>query len=166
MSNYDDLIRKAQKEIEKLTADIEKKKTRITELKEAIKKYEARKVSNRQLSAKMITTMEECGIDSEADREAIMQKMQEYIKMYRQKTTQDEQQEVSPEVVPDEENELTVNKEEAEPAEEIDEADEAETEQTTDNIQTSRSAQNINYQNSSTPAAYPYRQTNNGHYNS
>lgn len=44
MSNYDELIKKAQREIEKLTADIEKKKTRITELKEAIKKYEARKV--------------------------------------------------------------------------------------------------------------------------
>lgn len=166
MSNYDELIKKAQREIEKLTADIEKKKTRITELKEAIKKYEARKVSNRQLSAKMITTMEECGIDSEADREAIMQKMQEYIKMYHQKITQDEQQKVSPEVVPDEENELTVNKEESEPEEEIAEADEAETEQTTEYVQTSLSAQNINYQNSSTPAAYPYRQTNNGHYNS
>ena len=128
MSNYDELIKKAQKEIEKLTADIEKKKTRITELKEAIKKYEARKVSNRQLSAKMITTMEECGIDSEADREAIMQKMQEYIKMYRQKTTQDEQQEVTPEVVTDEENELTANIEESEPTEEVDEADEVEAE--------------------------------------
>ena len=33
MSNYDELIKKAQKEIEKLTAGIEKSKARIAELK-------------------------------------------------------------------------------------------------------------------------------------
>lgn len=37
MSNYDELIKKAQKEIEKLTAGIEKSKARIAELRENIK---------------------------------------------------------------------------------------------------------------------------------
>ena len=51
MNIHEDFIKKANKEIEKLTAGIEKKKARIAELKSEIKKHEAEKARDNDFSA-------------------------------------------------------------------------------------------------------------------
>ena len=57
MSNYDELIKKAQREIEKLTAGIEKSKARIAELRTNIKEYEAQKSNDLQFSDNLLELM-------------------------------------------------------------------------------------------------------------
>ena len=79
MSNYDELIKKAQKEIEKLTAGIEKSKTRIAELRATIKEYEAKKAKDLQFSDTLLELMSLNGVTSDTDRKAVLEKMEEFL---------------------------------------------------------------------------------------
>ena len=78
MSNYDELIKKAQKEIEKLTAGIEKSKARIAELRANIKELETKKANALQFSDNLVELMNSHGLESEEDRKTVLAKMQEY----------------------------------------------------------------------------------------
>ena len=79
MSNYDELIKKAQREIEKLTAGIEKSKTRIAELRATIKEYEAKKAKDMQFSDTLLELMSLNGVTSDTDRKAVLEKMEEFL---------------------------------------------------------------------------------------
>ena len=150
MSNYDELIKKAQKEIEKLTAGIEKSKARIAELRANIKEYEAQKSNDLQFSDNLLELMNSNGIKTEEERKAVLAKMQEYFQSIATEKGEVESQTATPEAVQDGENVLTT------------ETEETEKETTTEYVQPSRPAQNTGYQN----PAYSYRTTNNGNYNS
>ena len=62
MSLHDDFIKKAYKEIEKLTADIEKKKSRIVELRASIKKHEADRTRDSEFSDTILRLLSDNGI--------------------------------------------------------------------------------------------------------
>ena len=150
MSNYDELIKKAQREIEKLTAGIEKSKARIAELRTNIKEYEAQKSNDLQFSDNLLELMNSNGIKTEEERKAVLAKMQEYFQSIAAEKGEVESQTATPEAVQDDENVLTT------------ETEETEKETTTEYVQPSRPAQNTGNQN----PAYSYRTTNNGNYNS
>ena len=156
MSNYDELIKKAQKEIEKLTAGIEKSKARIAELRANIKELETKKANALQFSDNLVELMNSHGLESEADRKAVLDKMEEYFKLLAADKSEKVQQTATPEVVPEEENEVTTETEEPE------EPDESEDEPITPTAQNTRNGTTASYQNPS----YPYRPTNNGNFNS
>ena len=139
MSNYDELIKKAQKEIEKLTAGIEKSKARIAELRTDIKEYETQKTSDLQFSDNLLE----------------LAKMQEYFQSIAAEKGENEPQTATPEVVSDE-NELTTETEEPE------ETDESADDTITPTAQNPHNSTTANHQNH----AYPYRPTNNGNFNS
>ena len=153
MNNYDESIRKAQKEIEKLTAGIEKSKARITELKAVIKEQESKKANALQFSNTLIDLMNIHGIESEADKKAVLAKMDEYLQSLAADKTQ--QTAASAEPTADE-NDPT------DETDEIEESDEPEDEPITPTAQNPRNDTTANYHSPS----YPYRATNNGNYNS
>ena len=148
MSKYDEAIRKAKKEIERLSAEIEKKKARITELQGQIKQYEAAKARDTKFSDIMLDMMRDNGIVSEEDRNDVLQKMNEYFKTIAAQKSESAQTAA-------EEN-LAIDNTTTE------ETEETETEPTTASAGNYRTAPNANYQNS----AYSYRPTNNGNNNS
>ena len=156
MSNYDELIKKAQKEIEKLTAGIEKSKARIAELRENIKELETKKANALQFSDNLVELMNSHGLESEEDRKAVLNKMEEYFQSLAADKSEKAQQTATPAVVPEDENELTTATEEPE------EPDESEDEPITPTAQNPRNGTTAGYQNPS----YPYRPTNNGNFNS
>ena len=155
MSNYDELIKKAQREIEKLTAGIEKSKARIAELRTDIKEYETQKTSDLQFSDNLLELMNSNGIKSEEERKAVLAKMQEYFQSIAAEKGENEPQTATPEVVSDE-NELTTETEEPE------ETDESADDTITPTAQNPHNSTTANHQNH----AYPYRPTNNGNFNS
>ena len=156
MSNYDELIKKAQKEIEKLTAGIEKSKARIAELRANIKELETKKANALQFSNNLVELMNSHGLESEEDRKAVLNKMEEYFQSLAADKGEKRQQTETPEVVPEDEDELTTETEENE------EPDESEDEPIAPTAQNPRNGTTASYQNPS----YPYRPTNNGNFNS
>ena len=150
MNNYDESIRKAQKEIEKLTAGIEKSKARIAELKAAIKEQESKKANALQFSNTLIDLMNIHGIESEADKKAVLAKMDEYLQSLATDKTQQTAASAEPTAEPTDETD------------EIEEPDEPEDEPITPTAQNPRNDTTANYHSPS----YPYRATNNGNYNS
>ena len=161
MSKHDEAIRKAKKEIERLSAEIEKKKARITELRENIKILEAKKAEDFKISDAVLAMLNENGVDSDAEREAVIRKMQDYIREIREareKNSLSESESMIQETVQEEEADLTV---ETEP-EETEKTNIAEEEPTTASAGNYRTAPTATYQN----PAYSYRPTNNGNINS
>ena len=160
MSKYDEAIRKAKKEIERLSAEIEKKKARITELQGQIKQYEAARARDTKFSDIMLDMMRDNGIVSEDDRNDVLQKMNEYFKTIAAQKSESAQ-------TATEENLETDNTttEETEPEYESDESEETEetkTEPATASAGNYKTAPTATYQN----PAYSYRPTNNGNINS
>ena len=88
MSKHDEAIRKAKKEIERLSAEIEKKKARITELQGQIKQYEVAKAKDAKFSNVMMDLMSDNGIVSEEDRNDVLQKMHEYLQSIAARKTE------------------------------------------------------------------------------
>ena len=84
MSNYDEKIRKAKKEIEKLTADIEKKKSRITELRAELKQLEVEKANQKTFNSDLLKALDKNGITSDEDRQAILAQIMEYARLKEQ----------------------------------------------------------------------------------
>ena len=156
MSNYDELIKKAQKEIEKLTAGIEKSKARIAELRANIKELETKKANALEFSDNLVALMNSHGLESEEDRKAVLNKMEEYFQSLAADKSEKAQQTATLEVMSEDENELATETEEPE------EPDESEDEPITPTGQNPRSGTTAGYQNPS----YPYRPTNNGNFNS
>ena len=156
MSNYDELIKKAQKEIEKLTAGIEKSKARIAELRANIKELEIKKANALQFSDNLVELMNSHGLESAEDKKAVLDKMKEYLQSLAADKGEKRQQTETPEVVPEDEDELTTETEENE------EPDESEDEPIAPTAQNPRNGTTASYQNPS----YPYRPTNNGNFNS
>ena len=153
MNNYDESIRKAQKEIEKLTAGIEKSKARITELKAVIKEQESKKANALQFSNTLIDLMNIHGIESEADKKAVLAKMNEYL----QSLAADKTQQIAASAEP------TADKNEpTDETDEIEEPDEPEDEPITPTAQNSYSGTTANYQNQ----GYSYKPANSGNFNS
>ena len=164
MSKHDEDIRKAKKEIERLSAEIEKKKARIAELRENIKILEAKKAEDLKISDAVLAMLNENDVDSDAEREAVIRKMQDYIREIREareKNSLSESEHMIQETVQEEETDLTV---ETEPEETniAEEASETEAEPTTASAGNYRTAPTATYQN----PAYSYRPTNNGNINS
>ena len=114
MNIHEDFIKKANKEIEKLTADIEKKKARISELKADIKKHEAEKARDNDFSADLIKLLNDNGVTSDEERKAMLSKIEEImIEMEMKKTETQAEEETQPQTestVSD--NEPAVNNEE------------------------------------------------------
>lgn len=79
MSIYDDKIKKANREIEKLLADIDKKKARIAKLRADIKQYETDKARDNEFSENLIKLMSENGITSDEDRKAVLSKVEDLM---------------------------------------------------------------------------------------
>lgn len=79
MNIHDEYIKKAYKEIDKLTADIEKKKIRITDLKATIKQHESEKARDSQFSESLMKLMSDNGIVSDNDRKTILLKFEELM---------------------------------------------------------------------------------------
>ena len=150
MNNYDESIRKAQKEIEKLTAGIEKSKARIAELKAVIKDQESKKANALQFSNTLIDLMNIHGIESEADKKAVLAKMDEYLQSLAADKAQKTAASAEPTAEPTDETD------------EIEEPDEPEDEPITPTAQSSYSGTTANYQNQ----GYSYRPTNSGNFNS
>ena len=153
MSNYDELIKKAQKEIEKLTAGIEKSKARIAELRANIKELETKKTNALEFSDNLVALMNSHGLESEEDRKAVLNKMEEYFQSLAADKSEKAQQTATPEVMSEDENELATETEEPE------EPDESEDEPITPTTKNPRNGTTANYQ-------YPYRPTNSGNFNS
>lgn len=114
MNIHEDFIKKANKEIEKLTAGIEKKKARIAELKSEIKKHEAEKARDNDFSADLIKLLNDNGVTSDEERKAMLSKIEEImIEMEMKKTETQAEEETQPQTestVSD--NEPAVNNEE------------------------------------------------------
>lgn len=83
MSLHDDFIKKAYKEIEKLTADIEKKKSRIVELRTSIKKHEADRTRDSEFSDTILRLLSDNGIDTDEARAGVLESFEECILAYQ-----------------------------------------------------------------------------------
>ena len=83
MSLHDDFIKKAYKEIEKLTADIEKKKSRIVELRASIKKHEADRTRDSEFSDTILRLLSDNGIDTDEARAGVLESFEECILAYQ-----------------------------------------------------------------------------------
>lgn len=95
MGIYDDKIKKANREIEKLLADIEKKKARIAKLRADIKQYETDKARDNEFSDSLLKLMSENGITSDEDRKAVLSKVEDLMiemEMEKSETTPDTDQ--------------------------------------------------------------------------
>ncbi len=79
MNIHDEFIRKTDKEIDKLTADVEKKKARIAELRSAIKIHEAERAEDNEFSDKVMKLLNDNGINSDDDRKMILSKFEELM---------------------------------------------------------------------------------------
>lgn len=79
MNIHDEFIKKANREIDKLTADVEKKKARIAELRLAIKTHEAEKTRDSEFSDNLIKLMSDNGVTSDEDRKAVLSKFEEFM---------------------------------------------------------------------------------------
>ena len=160
MSKHDEAIRKAKKEIERLSAEIEKKKARITELQGQIKQYEAAKARDTKFSDIMLDMMRDNGIVSEDDRNDVLQKMNEYFKTIAAQKSESAQTATEENLAID--NTTTEETEPEYESDESEETEETETEPTTASAGNYRTAPTATYQN----PAYSYRPTNNGNNNS
>ena len=94
MSLHDDFIKKAYKEIDKLTADIEKKKSRIVELRASIKKHEADRTRDSEFSDTIIRLLSDNGIDTDEARASVLESFEECILAYH--ISKEEQSETPP----------------------------------------------------------------------
>lgn len=94
MNLHDDFIKKAYKEIDKLTADIEKKKSRIVELRASIKKHEADRTRDSELSDTILRLLSENGIDTDEARASVLESFEECILAYH--ISKEEQSETPP----------------------------------------------------------------------
>ena len=83
MSLHDDFIKKAYKEIDKLTADIEKKKSRIVELRASIKKHEADRTRDSEFSDTILRLLSDNGIDTDEARAGVLESFEECILAYQ-----------------------------------------------------------------------------------
>ena len=95
MGIYDDKIKKANREIEKLLADIEKKKARIAKLRADIKQYETDRARDNEFSDSLLKLMSENGITSDEDRKAVLSKVEDLMlemEMEKSETTPDTDQ--------------------------------------------------------------------------
>ena len=95
MGIYDEKIKKANREIEKLLADIEKKKVRIAKLRADIKQYETDKARDNEFSDSLLKLMSENGITSDEDRKAVLSKVEDLMiemEMEKSETTPDTDQ--------------------------------------------------------------------------
>lgn len=79
MNIHDEFIKKANREIDKLTSDVEKKKARIAELRSAIKTHEAEKTRDSEFSDNLIKLMSDNGVTSDEDRKAVLSKFEEFM---------------------------------------------------------------------------------------
>lgn len=79
MGIYDEKIKKANREIEKLLADIEKKKARIEELRNAKKQYEAERTRDATFSDSFLKLLVEGGIKSDEQRNAVLAHIEDFI---------------------------------------------------------------------------------------
>lgn len=94
MNLHDEFIKKAKKEIDKLTADIEKKKSHITRLRSEIKKHEAEKTRDRNFCDRVITFLNENGMDSDEERNTFFSKFEDIMlemEMEKSENTQTEE---------------------------------------------------------------------------
>ena len=94
MNLHDEFIKKAKKEIDKLTADIEKKKSYITRLRSEIKKHEAEKTRDRNFCDRVITFLNENGMDSDEERNTFFSKFEDIMlemEMEKSENTQTEE---------------------------------------------------------------------------
>ena len=83
MSLHDDFIKKAYKEIDKLTADIEKKKSRIVELRASIKKHETDRTRDSEFSDTILRLLSDNGIDTDEARAGVLESIEECILAYQ-----------------------------------------------------------------------------------
>ena len=83
MSLHDDFIKKAYKEIDKLTADIEKKKSRIVELRASIKKHETDRTRDSEFSDTILRLLSDNGIDTDEARAGVLESFEECILAYQ-----------------------------------------------------------------------------------
>lgn len=79
MNIHEEFIKKANKEIDKLTADIEKKKARIAELRSAIKQHESEKARDSEFSDKVMKLLSDNGVNSDEDRKTVFSKFEEFM---------------------------------------------------------------------------------------
>lgn len=79
MGFYDEQIKKADREIEKLLSDIEKKKNRIAELRLFKKDCEAKRQRDDTYSNSLLQVLADGGIKSDEQRKEILLHLQEYI---------------------------------------------------------------------------------------
>ncbi|MDD6489220.1 MAG: hypothetical protein PUG48_05335 [Clostridia bacterium] len=79
MNIHDEFIKKANREIDKLTVDVEKKKARIAELRSAIKIHETEKTRDSEFSDNLIKLMSDNGVTSDEDRKAVLSKFEEFM---------------------------------------------------------------------------------------
>ena len=79
MGFYDEQIKKADREIEKLLSDIEKKKSRIAELRLFKKDCEAKRQRDDTYSNSLLQVLADGGIKSDEQRKEILLHLQEYI---------------------------------------------------------------------------------------
>ena len=93
MNVHEDFIRKANREIDKLTADIEKKKARIAELKAAIKQHEAEKARDSEFSDKVMKLLSDNGVNSDEDRKTVFSKFEEFMLELEMEKTENAQAE-------------------------------------------------------------------------
>ena len=79
MGFYDEQIKKADREIEQLLSDIEKKKSRIAELRLFKKDCEAKRQRDDTYSNNLLQVLADGGIKSDEQRKEILLHLQEYI---------------------------------------------------------------------------------------
>ena len=79
MNIHENFIKKANKEISKLTADIENKKARIAKLREEIKIHEEERERDSQFSDQLIKLMNDNGVKSEEDRKELLSKFEDLL---------------------------------------------------------------------------------------
>ena len=79
MKIYDEKIKKANREIEKLLTDIEKKKARIEELRNLKKQCETAKTRDAAFSDSFLNLLIENGINSDEQRKAVLAHIEDFI---------------------------------------------------------------------------------------
>ena len=79
MNIHDGFIEKANREIDKLSADIEKKKSRIAELRSDIRKHEAEKARDSEFSERVIKLLSDNGVNSDEERKKFFGRLEDII---------------------------------------------------------------------------------------